>query len=73
MKRSWLVFCVMVATTVLTPAQAPEKSVRERVIEEARTNTRVMEHLDHLVNKIGPRLTGSLRLNWACDWAVSVF
>lgn len=73
MKRFWMAFCVMVATTVLVPAQAPEKSVRERVIEEARANTRVMEHLDHLVNKIGPRLTGSLRLNWACDWAVQSF
>ncbi len=34
---------------------------------------RVMEHLDHLSNRIGPRLTGSRDYDIAAAWAVSQF
>ena len=33
----------------------------------------VMEHLDHIVNRIGPRLTGSDNLQNACEWARAEF
>ena len=35
--------------------------------------SRVMAHLDHLVNRIGPRLTSSDNLTIACEWARDEF
>ena len=35
--------------------------------------SRVMAHLDHLVNRIGPRLTSSDNLTVACEWARDEF
>lgn len=45
----------------------------DAVIREGRENPKVMEHLDHLVNTIGPRLTGSERLTKACEWTRDQF
>jgi carboxypeptidase Q len=45
----------------------------DALVQEERQNSRVMETLDHLVNKIGPRLTGSTRLTQACEWARGEF
>ncbi|MFT4839763.1 MAG: carboxypeptidase Q [Candidatus Azotimanducaceae bacterium] len=36
-------------------------------------DSQVMAHLDHLVNRIGPRLTGSDNLTVAGEWAVDKF
>jgi carboxypeptidase Q len=47
--------------------------VPDAVIREGRENSRVMEHLDHLTNTIGPRLTGSTRLTAACEWTRGQF
>jgi hypothetical protein len=47
--------------------------VVDAVVREGRENPRVMEHLDHLVNKIGPRLTSSTRLEQACEWTRASF
>jgi len=43
------------------------------VLALSRRDNRVMEHLDTLVNGIGPRLTGSKRLTAACEWARGKF
>jgi hypothetical protein len=47
--------------------------VVDAVARESRENSRVMAHLDHLVNRIGPRLTGSTRLTQACEWTRDQF
>jgi hypothetical protein len=54
----------------LAPASDP---VVDAVVKEGRDHSRVMEYLDHLVNKIGPRLTSSTRLTQACEWARAEF
>jgi hypothetical protein len=41
--------------------------------KEGDEGSRVMAHLDHLVNRIGPRLTGSDNLTDAAEWAVDTF
>jgi carboxypeptidase Q len=41
--------------------------------KQERADSHVMEYLDHLTNKIGPRLTSSTRLTQACDWTKSEF
>jgi hypothetical protein len=49
-------------------AQAPP-DVAAKILAEERDHPQVMALLDHLTNKIGPRLTGSQRLDKACEWA----
>ena len=48
-------------------------AVDNAIIKEARDNSQVMQTLDHLVNKIGPRLTGSEKLTKAQEWATGMF
>ncbi|MCC6669777.1 MAG: M20/M25/M40 family metallo-hydrolase, partial [Planctomycetes bacterium] len=47
--------------------------VTAKLLEEGRQRSQVMDHLDHLVNEIGPRLTGSKRLTQAQEWAAARF
>jgi len=58
-----------------TPAGPAETaaSTLERLIELGHTDNRVQEHLEHLCIDIGPRLTGSTRLQQACEWTRDVF
>ena len=51
-----------------TPAFATDKADVERLLSAAREESRAMEHLDYLVNRIGPRLTSSDGLTTACEW-----
>jgi len=51
----------------------PRQSDAERVIALGKSENRVMEHLDHLTNRIGPRLTGSAGFRRACEWARKEF
>jgi hypothetical protein len=41
----------------------------ERIVSAGREDSQVMDHLDVLCNRIGPRLTGSDNLTHACEWA----
>src|SRR5471030_1304449 len=45
----------------------------DALANQERADSHVMEYLDHLTNKIGPRLTGSTRLTQACDWTKAEF
>ena len=49
-------------------ASATEKADVERVLSAAREENLAMEHLDHIVNRIGARLTSSDGLQTACEW-----
>ena len=40
----------------------------ERIVSAAHEECQVMDHLDVLCNRIGPRLTGSDNLTNACEW-----
>ena len=55
------------------PDNAPRSDDVERILATARNENRVMDHLDVLSNRIGPRLTGSHGLQDACEWAVARF
>lgn len=39
------------------------------ILTEGKERSEVMSHLDHLTNRIGPRLTSSNNLQNACEWA----
>jgi carboxypeptidase Q len=45
-----------------------EKADVDRITSTARESSQVMEHLDHLTNRIGSRLTSSDGLQTACEW-----
>jgi carboxypeptidase Q len=51
----------------------PQQSEADKVIALGRSDNRVMEHLDHLVNRIGPRLTSSDNFRNACAWTLAEF
>jgi len=55
---------------LLLPSSDP---VVDAIIKEGREHSQVMQHLDHLVNRIGPRLTGSTKLTQACEWTRGEF
>ncbi|GAC1463502.1 MAG: M28 family metallopeptidase [Isosphaeraceae bacterium] len=52
---------------------ADQKTDIEAIRAAAREGNRVMDHLDILCNRIGPRLTGSDNLQTACEWARKQF
>ncbi|HEU4419049.1 MAG TPA: M20/M25/M40 family metallo-hydrolase [Planctomycetota bacterium] len=64
---------VLVAFTssVLFAQVAPEQF--EAIKKQGLETSQVMAHLDHLVNRIGPRLTSSDNLTVACEWARDTF
>src|SRR5262245_30682466 len=67
---------VILACSGLLPAlavAADEKADIQRVISLGRSDNRVMEHLDYLCNRFGPRLTGSDNLQNASEWARDTF
>lgn len=46
-------------------------SLWDAILEEGKSvkRSKVMDYLDHLTNRIGPRLTSSQNLQKACEWA----
>src|SRR5262245_57334623 len=50
-----------------------DPTVATRIVDEGLNGSQVMQHLDALVNGIGPRLTGSTNLARAESWAVETF
>jgi hypothetical protein len=56
----------------LTSAQADPETI-SRIVQEGKSDNKVMEHLRHFTKKIGPRLTGSPQAEKACKWAADQF
>ena len=52
---------------------APQDGDVARVVALGKSENHVMDHLDHLANRIGPRLTGSDGFRNACEWAREQF
>ena len=46
---------------------------QQKIIEIGKNDNQVVDTLDHLVNGIGPRLTGSFQDHIACNWAKDLF
>ena len=47
--------------------------MQKKVIDIGLNDNNVVDVLDHLVNGIGPRLTGSHQDHLACEWARDLF
>jgi len=62
------------ALLVLVPVSRAERDdVLQQVVALGRGENRVMEHLDVLCNRFGPRLTGSDNLQNASEWTRDAF
>jgi hypothetical protein len=71
----WVAWAAVLLASIPSRASSGEKdsakdrSVQvERIVSTGREDCQVMDHLDVLCNRIGPRLTGSDNLNNACEW-----
>ena len=53
--------------------QAQKDQVAKKIIEIAKKDNQVMQHLDVLCNRFGGRLVGSATYTDACEWAVAQF
>jgi hypothetical protein len=71
--RRFIRHAVLLPVLLLLLGARQEASVVDKIVDEGRNRSEVMAHLDHLVNKIGPRLTSSDRLTRACSWARHTF
>ncbi len=74
--RLWLGCMVgagLAATSLVLAAEKEDAKAKnpdvQRIISTVREGSQVMEHLDVLCNRIGPRLTASDNLTNACEWA----
>lgn len=65
----------LVLLSLSTPALFAQVSPEQfaAIKKQGLSQSEVMQHLDHLVNRIGPRLTGSDNLTVAGEWAVDKF
>jgi hypothetical protein len=67
-------FALFTSLAVLTPVAAQDNSAMvARIIDEGKNHSRVMEQLDALTHKIGPRVTSSPKLHKAQKWAMNRF
>src|SRR5688572_8027278 len=60
----------LIVPALRSQAATAEKPIHEAIREEGMERSQVMAILDHLTNRIGPRLTGSDNCTNACEWAV---
>lgn len=73
--RMGLFACGLIASaaSAMPALAADEKLDVERIVSTGREDSQVMEHLDYLSNRIGPRLTSSDALQTACEWTRDKF
>ena len=64
----------LIGSSIALAGDAEKKKADvDRILSTGREESRVMDHLDHLTNRIGSRLTSSDGLTNACEWAVEKF
>ena len=70
---SWVAVLTLCVPSVFAAEKDKEKSKSEleaeKIVSAGREESLVMDHLDFLSNRIGPRLTSSDGLQTACEWA----
>ena len=74
-RRFWVGWAIGAALSISSLAMAADKDVAkgksmdiDRILSAGREDSQVMDHLDMLSNRIGPRLTSSDNLTNACQW-----
>src|SRR5215469_16829629 len=70
------VLCVVIARTWTARAADetnPYAAADAQIISEIRDHSELMDNLEYLSDRIGPRLTGSPQLKQANDWTAEMF
>jgi len=74
-RRFWVTVVALSILSSASLAPARDKDIAkvrslevERILSAGHEDSHVMDHLDWLCNRIGPRLTGSENLTNACEW-----
>ena len=71
LRSAFALACMVPALAVA--GDGDKKTDSDRILSAGREESRVMDHLDHLTNRIGSRLTSSDALTTACEWSVNQF
>ena len=69
--RRMMTIVPMLLSTSLLAHEPVDLEVVHRIKQEALENSRVMDHVFHLVEVYGPRLTGSSGFRGAAEWAAA--
>jgi hypothetical protein len=72
-RTSWLAIAFILGFAVSARGGDATESKTSELIALESQDSQVMEHLDYLTNKIGPRLTGSHNLDKAIEWTAGQF
>src|SRR5271168_4296436 len=64
------ILCSLACAAAALAADAVDLSVVNRIKAEEFQNSKVMDHLENLSDRYGPRLTGSPEFKEAADWAL---
>lgn len=67
-----VLFAALSAACTFAAAQADQATI-DRIVREGKDHSNVMGFLHQLTHEFGPRLTGSMRLQNACEWAMVKF
>jgi carboxypeptidase Q len=74
-RHFWVGWAIVAVLSIPAPAGAADKDAAkgksmevDRILSAGREDSQVMDHLDVLCNRIGPRLTSSDNLTNACEW-----
>src|SRR5271167_3186915 len=73
-RRFWVLGLVVIGLCRSVAGEAANENGKvkspdvERIMSVGHEESQVMDHLDVLCNRIGPRLTGSDNLTNACEW-----
>ena len=79
MRFTALLLCVIALVVVVPSIHAGDEEnvnlteMQKKVIDIGLNDNNVVDVVDHLVNGIGPRLTGSHQDHLACEWARDLF
>ena len=81
MKKTWLIVCVLLILMGgrVWSAQAANEDANAvaaadaQILKEIHEHSELMNNLEYLSDRIGPRLTGSARLKQANDWTMEMF
>lgn len=69
MKKAFLIFSLYISSVSFAAAQQGDSVTIKKFFNEALTNSVAYKNLDHLVNVIGARLSGSTQAAKAVEWS----
>ncbi len=73
MNRNRILFILSLLLVQVAALGQADQHVVQRIVDEGKNRNRVMEHMNYITKKIGPRLTSSTNLDKAYAWTMRKF